>query len=167
MKVIIIALIIYSSTLIASANDTVDKLIEVSGAEEELKIALEKTKENFKFDIKPIAKHGTRLHTVALETNKKKNELVKALFSWASMRINLEKAYLETYSQEELEYLLVIFSTEVGKNIMKKNETFSHNFDNLIQEDLATFRKKLKIIDNEYDIAFREYMREFQTQKNN
>lgn len=78
------------------------------------------------------------------------------------MRPSLKNAYLETYTQKELEYLLTIYSTDIGNSIMSKSDLFSNNFEKFINKDLSIFREKFDLIQKEYDDTFGEYIQDVQ-----
>ena len=165
MTKIICALIILVAMPIF-ANDTVDALIEIN--EMKVEYDSEAPKEKFlksinqTFDVTP-GQEGTIMHATALDTKRKITELVEIHMSWPVIRNSIKQAYLTTYTQEELNYMLEISKTSIGKSLIQKSNLLAKNIELFSQENIEEFQKEYKKITDIYFEASSAHIEELRS----
>ena len=153
-------------TLPAFGNDSVDELIEIQGVKEGYEF--DNPKEKFLKNINETfavipGQEGTHMESVALETVRKLTELADIYMSWPAVRNQTKQVFLATYTQEELDYMLEIFSTDIGKSISKKSNLFHENMKLNLQEFNKEFRNEYEKVTDIYSDASSAYIEELKS----
>ena len=132
------------------ANDTVNKIIELSQAESAYTSRIDKLIENSSFKLSPIGEQGSTFHTASIQISQEMENLTQLYLSWPQMKSLMVDAYTKTYTEKELNYLLTMYSSEIGREVLSKEILFSENFDQIVGQHMENFQKEQKVLSKEY-----------------
>ena len=132
------------------ANETINKIIDLSEAESTYTLRIDKLKKNSMFKLSPIGDEGSTFHTASIRINKEMENLTQFYLSWQQMKLLMVDAYLKTYTEKELNYLLTMYSSEMGRNILSKEILFDENTNKIIGQHMENFQKEQMVLSKEY-----------------
>ncbi|MPN27418.1 hypothetical protein SDC9_174851 [bioreactor metagenome] len=86
---------------------------------------------------------------LAIETQDKIMDLMKAEFSWENLKPEFERLYAETYSAEELDGLLKFYQSPLGKKFIAKQPEMQQKTMAMVQQMMMRVMPKIEALTKE------------------